>query len=173
MTCAACDPAGVNIHEGSFTCAVPPADASPCLATLLYMRSSMEKSVGKNMSAVPAFTRYVLWSIVFPPTLQSSVQIISVVTGRLCLDPILWNLRSPEASIQKNRTYRCCRQRCILSGYPCLRKLIKICSENAMERTGLYKRVQQHHALCGEKDRILSIMSPCHITHYIWQSRRK
>jgi hypothetical protein len=75
--------------------------------------------------------------------------------------------------LQFKRTYRCCRQRCILSGYPCLRKLIKICSENAMERTGLYKRVQQHHALCGEKDRILSIMSPCHITHYIWQSRRK
>lgn len=104
---------------------------------------------------------------------KAACNLISVVTGRLCLDPISWSLRLPEASVQKNRTYRCCRQRCILSGYPCLRKLIKICSENAVERTGLYKRVQQHHALRGEKDRILSIMRPCHITHYIWQSRRK
>lgn len=67
---------------------------------------------------------------------------------------------------KRNRTHRCCRQRCILSGYPCLRKLIKICSKNAVERTSLHKRVQQRHALRGEEDRIFSIMRPCQITHY-------
>lgn len=64
---------------------------------------------------------------------------------------------------RRDRTYCCCCQRSIFPWYSCLRKLIKICSKDAMEWASLHERVEQHHAFCREENCVLNIIEPCSI----------
>ena len=50
-----------------------PAPLPAALAVLLYMRSSIWKSVGKKMSAVPGGTRYLEWSLARPASYKHRI----------------------------------------------------------------------------------------------------